>query len=287
MSLTPDNLVGYLRAEFQKSSKLRVSLFFVQLAVAVPAAVSVVIPDDYHATLYAVAISGALLLAVWWLVNSAYVRSRSAAQAARRAALLTGGLAEPLSATEMSALRERFTVTADTAKRYEKQDYYATDLPPGHGRMAEMLEESALYSEQLQRISSRVMLGILWFFVIIFFVIALATTPFINHELGLLVMRVFLALVVFVMSADVLGAYLQHKSAAKEIRDIRQRLSAADARGYPMPDVLLAMTDYNAAVEGAPESVPWAYDLCQTGLDRRWKDYQKDRAAARANRSVV
>jgi hypothetical protein len=116
----------------------------------VPAAVSVVIPDDYHATLYAVAISGALLLAAWWLVNNAYVRSRSAAQAARRAALLTGGLAEPLSATEMSALRERFTVTADTAKRYEKQDYYATDLPPGHGRIAEMLEESALYSERYQ-----------------------------------------------------------------------------------------------------------------------------------------
>jgi len=285
MSLTSANLVGYLRAEFDKSSKLRVALFFVQLAVAVPAAVSVVIPDNYHGTLYTLAVFGALLLGLWWVINSSYVKSRSAAQAARRAALLTGGLAESLSPNEISTLRERFTVSTERAKEFEKEDYYASYLRAGPGRLAEMLEESALYSEHLQRISSYVMLGILCFFVAIFFVIALATTPFIEREMAFLVLRVFLALIVFVMSADVLGAYQQHKSAAKEIRDIRQRLSAADANNYPLPDVLLAMTDYNGAVEGAPESVPWLYDIYGTELDQRWKDYQNDRAAARSGRS--
>ena len=42
MSLTSENLVGYMRAEFAKSGRIRVWLFFVQLAAAVPAAVSVV-----------------------------------------------------------------------------------------------------------------------------------------------------------------------------------------------------------------------------------------------------
>jgi hypothetical protein len=284
VALTSADLVGYLRAEFDKSSKFRVALFFVQLAVAVPAAVSVVIPDNYHEAVYALAIVGALFLALWWVINGVYVKSRSAAQAARRAALLTGGLAEPISPTEVNNLRERFTVSTDKAKKFEKGDYYASILPAGPGRLAEMLEESALYSEHLQRISSHIMLAVLWLFLIIFFGIALAATPFIEREMALLVLRVFLALIVFVMSADVLGAYQEHKSAAKEIRDIRQRLSAADANGYPFPDVLLAMTDYNAAVEGAPESVPWIYDVYAKELDQRWKDYQDDRAVARAKR---
>jgi hypothetical protein len=287
MALTSADLVGYLRAEFDKSSKLRVALLFLQLAVAVPAAVSVVIPDNYHGTLYTLAILGALLLGLWWVVNGSYGKSRSAAQAARRAALLTGGLAEPLSPTEISILRERFTVSTKKAKESEKGDYYASHLPAGPGRLAEMLEESALYSEHLQRISSYVMLGVLSFFLAIFFVIALATTPFIERDASFLVLRVFLALIVFVMSADVLGAYQLHKSAAKEIRDIRQRLSAADANGYRLPDVLLAMTDYNTAVEGAPESVPWLYEIYVNELDQRWKEYQNDRSVVRAKRTAI
>jgi hypothetical protein len=42
------------------------------------------------------------------------------------------------------------------------------------------------------------------------------------------------------------------------------------------------MTDYNVAVEGAPESVPGTYFFHAKELDDRWKQYQVDRAAARA-----
>jgi len=52
MSLTSANLVGYLRVEFAKASRLRVWLFFLQLATAVPAAVAVLIPDHYGDALY-------------------------------------------------------------------------------------------------------------------------------------------------------------------------------------------------------------------------------------------
>ena len=51
----------------------------------------------------------------------------------------------------------------------------------------------------------------------------------------------------------------------------------ADRAGYPLPDVLFAMTDYNAAIEGAPEIVPYAYKLLRKDLDQRWRDYQADR----------
>lgn len=284
MSLTSENFVGYLRAEFAKASKLRILLFFVQLAVAVPAAVSVLVPDSERLTLYVLAVVGAALLAAWWVLNGLYSRTRAAAQAARRAALLLGGLAQPLSPSEVQSLRERFTVTAVKAQEYEKVHYYATTLPHGSARLAEMLEESSLYSEHLQRISANVMLGVLLLFGATFLIIALAITPFVERDTNYIVIRTFLAMLVFVMSSDVLGAYQSHKAAAKEIREIRNRLTSADKAGYPTPDVLLAFADYNASVGSAPESVPFAYDWYSKELDDRWKTYQADRAVARAAR---
>jgi len=58
-------------------------------------------------------------------------------------------------------LRERFAVNEEVAEKSERPDYYATQLPAGPARLGEMLEESASYSEQLQRISGSVMLGVL------------------------------------------------------------------------------------------------------------------------------
>lgn len=282
MSLSSDNLVGYLRAEFHKSGRIRVWLFFVQLFAAVPAAVSVVIPDHEKVLLYGLAISAVVLLVAWWVLNEFYVSAKSAAQAARRGAVLLGGLNQPLSPSEIQSLRERFTVTSELARECEKSDYYATKEPPGPARLAEMVEESALYSEHLQRKSGHVMLGILLLFAVAFLVIALVSIPTIERDTGLVVARVILALMIFVLSADVLGAWRLHRVAAEEIRQIRNRLMVADCAGYPMPDVLLAFVDYNAAVEGCPESVPFVYKLYNEELEQRWIDYQTDRAAARA-----
>jgi hypothetical protein len=98
----------------------------------------------------------------------------------------------------------------------------------------------------------------------------------------MVIARVILALMVFVLSADVLGSWRLHRAAAEEIKQIRNRLMVADRANYPMPDVLLAFADYNSAVEGCPESVPFVYDWYQKDLEQRWADYQNDRAAARA-----
>lgn len=282
MSLTSDNLVGYLRAEFLKSGQIRVWLFFVQLLAALPAAVSVVIPDHEKVLLYGLAIAAVALLIAWWVLNEFYVSANSAAQAARRGALLLGGLNEPLSPSEIQSLRERFTVTSERARKCEKADYYATKEPPGPSRLAEMIEESALYSEHLQRKSGHVMLGILLLFAVVFLVIALVSIPTIERDTGMVVARVILALMVFVLSADVLGSWRLHRAAADEIKQIRNRLMVADRAGYPMPDVLLALADYNSAVEGCPESVPFVYNIYEKELEQRWSDYQSDRAAARA-----
>lgn len=59
------------------------------------------------------------------------------------------------------------------------------------------------------------------------------------------------------------------------------RLVTAEGQGYPEADVLLAMVDYNAAVESAPESVPYAYKLSEKKLNKLWAEYKVDREAAR------
>jgi hypothetical protein len=282
MALTSANLVGYMRAEFKKASRLRVRLFFLQLLAAVPAAIAVLIPDHYGNVLYWLALAGAVLLIVWWFMNARYTRIRSASQAARRGALLLGGLDEPLSPGEVDALHERFTVSAAEAKAEEKADYYATTLPAGPPRLGEMLEESAFYSEQLQRISAFVMLSVLVVFAVVFVVIMFGITPYIGRDTEQALVRSFLALLVFGMSADVIGAYRAHRDAANDIRDIRQRLKTADAAGYPLADVLLAFADYSAAVESAPESVPRVYEAREEYQNERWAEYQRDRNARRA-----
>jgi hypothetical protein len=281
MALTSENLVGYLRAEFAKTSSWRIVLFFLQFLVALPVAVSVIVPDHYKVTLYWLALTSGVLLAIWWVLNRHYLRSRSAAHAARRAALLLGGLNTPLSASEIQSLRERFTVNETEAVKAEKANYYATQLPPGSARLAEMLEESALYSEHLQCISANVMLFVLVLFLLCLLVIGFGITPYVERETLYTIVRVFMAFLVFVMSADLFGAYRAHNVATKEIREIRMRLRSADRAGYPLTDVLLAYSDYNAAVESAPESVPFVYQFYAKDLDRRWKTYQADRANAR------
>lgn len=288
MSLTSDNLVGYLRAEFHKAGRIRVWLFFVQLCAVLPAAVSIFISDHEAVLLYGLAIAAVVLLIAWWVLNEFfYVSAKSAAQAARRGALLLGGLNQPVSPSEVQSLRQRFTVNPERARACEMADYYATKEPAGYARLAEMIEESALYSEYLQRISGRVMLSILVSFATVFLIILLVSIPTIDPEAGMLAARAILALMVFVLSVDVLGAWRLHVAAAEEIKQIRNRLMVADRGGYPMPDVLLAFVDYNSAVEGAPESVPFIYVCCRKKLEQRWNEYQADRVAERANSQGV
>ena len=43
-------------------------------------------------------------------------------------------------------------------------------------------------------------------------------------------------------------------------------------------------TDYNTAVESAPESVPFVYGWYAEELNKKWQTYQDDRKRARATR---
>ena len=173
MSLTSANLVGYLRAEFEKASRLRVRLFVLQLLVALPASVAVLMSDDHKDTLYWLAFAGAVLLIAWWLLNGHYARVRKAAQADRR-----GRRCSAASMSSFRRVKSKLTETLHCERcrsaKSEKEDYYATKLAAGPSRLGEMLEESAFYSEHLQRISANIMGGLLALFAVVFVGIAIA-----------------------------------------------------------------------------------------------------------------
>ncbi|MBZ9710323.1 hypothetical protein LB543_26820 [Mesorhizobium sp. ESP7-2] len=274
MSISSETLTGYQRAEFKKAAKRRVFLFVLQLLIAVPAAASVVVTDDFW--VYVLAIAGFLLLILWWIAFAIYQRARSAAQAARRAALLIGGLGGTLSPDATLAFRRAMTVTEGTAANHEKSDYYATSFPVGPSRLGEMIEESAFYSANLQRISSFVMLAVLLFFAIAFAIVAFAALPFIGHATTMTILRIFLAVLVFALSSDVLGACLSHRAAARDIEAVRNGLQLARRDGFRLTDVLLLLGEYNVAVETAPESVPYAYEVAEKGLNKLWAEYLKN-----------
>ncbi|MBT1159573.1 hypothetical protein J1C56_28875 [Aminobacter anthyllidis] len=271
MSLSPEILVGYLRKEYKSAASHRVFLFWLQLLVALPGAISVITIDE--TLTYFLTIGAVVLLVIWWLAYSRYQRTRDAAETARRTALLVGGLGYKMSADETLAFRAKMTISEEEAEASIKADYYNTRIPAGPARLAEMLHESAFYTAALQKISAFAMMALFVVLVVAFAAVAFAALPYVEHATALIIMRIFLALMVFWMSTDVLGACLAHRSAAAEIERVKTRLQIARKDNYPLHDVMMIMGDYNAAVGSAPEVVPWAYDLSAPKLNRMWDEY--------------
>lgn len=272
--MTPELLTAYQSAQFGRASRLRVWLFVAQLLVAVPAAISVVVENG--TILYWLALAGALIAILYWALQASYRRFREGAQAARRAGLIANGLAISFSAAENRDLRQKFAVTEGAASACIDPDYYASELRPGYGRLAELLEESAFYTAHLQSKSAMVMRAIVVLVLAIFAVIAFVGLPYAASDTMMVVVRIALAFLVFILSTDVFGAMVAHKHAATESRDVYMSLSRARAAGFPHADVLLALSDYNAVIEAAPEVVPYIYQFCRNDLDQRWREYQRD-----------
>jgi len=281
MSITIDALVGYTKAEFAKASRWRLVLLIVQFLAAIPAALSVVVTDEK--LLYGLAIIGPALLIAWWLARNVYARSRSAAHGARRAALIAGGLGAVISPEDHQRLRQRFTVTTTDADRFADPGYYASGEQPGLQRLGEMIEESAFYSKDVHRVSANVMFVLLVVFVALAIGVALLSAPYATRVTAITGIKIILAISVFALSSDVIGAISEHREASRIAESVQNRMAAAYARGYPQGDVFLAMGDYNEAMEGAPEAVPGVFKSMVADLNQRWSEYKADRDQARAS----
>lgn len=272
MDLDADGLVGYLRAEYSASAKWRVFSFLIGLIVALPAVGSIVTTDAK--TLYYLAALNIFLVAIWLVVNHNYNRKKNAAHAARRAALIVNGLGEELSAGEKRRLSDKFTVSADRAKKSQKSDYYATEAAPGPSRLLESLEESAFYSSKLHASSANAWIGIVIFYAFMFAALAIFVIPSATNDYLMLSVRIFFAATVFVLSADVLGSLMAHRRCARETGEILSRIEISKKDAVNNADALHILEDYTSAIQGAPEILPLIYKKQESSLNRLWNAYR-------------
>jgi hypothetical protein len=276
--LSIDQLVGYQRAEFSNASHLKSWLLLLQFLVAVPAALSVFFEGDARATYY-LALLGFILLLAWVGVDNRATAHRDVAEHARRATLIVAGLGHSLSPGTLLELREGFIVSAAAADRHSDPNYFASGQPQGPARLSEMVEESAFWTRHLLAGSAVFMTATFIGLVLVGLVAFGIALPHMQTDSLLIVARLFLVLLVFILSTDVYGSAVGYWAAARKVEEVRRRLIEAEARGYLVGDVLLAVSDYNSAVEAAPQSIPFIYSLRRDHLNRSWKAYQDARAA--------
>lgn len=276
-----DDLIGYQLAEYQAASRLKTCLLVLQFLVAVPAALSIFAESDPRAT-YFLAVAGFVLLLAWLAVDHLHRAHRDAAESARRTTLVLDGLGASISPAELREITDGFKVTPERAKTAFRPNYFASTAPPGARRLAEMVEESAYYTADLQAASAAFMALVFGACIVLFLLAVGAALPFADHT-GLMVLaRVFLVFLVFALSSDVWGAIRGHLATAAAARDVYRRLSAAAARGYPLEDILLIVGDYNAAAEASPLTVPFIFKWRGGAISRRWSAYQAACSAAQA-----
>jgi hypothetical protein len=279
LALTGEELTGYQKAEFAKSSKWRIWLIICQFLASLPAAFAVVVTNE--TAIYFLAIVGVAMLAIWWWARARYMAARSAAHSARRASLVVNGLGLELTASEHQRLRQLFTVNEGDAARMLDPRYYASQLSGGASRLGEILEESAFYSKAIHAESAKIMTTVLVVVVGLLAVTAFTSVPFVERATALVFVKIVLAASVFVLSSDVIGSIKEHREAYRAAGEIQTRMSAAFGSAFPVGDVILAMADYNNAMESAPEAIPGIFKRIEAELNRRWAEYVRDREIVR------
>jgi hypothetical protein len=266
-----DNLLAHQRAELGRAEVFRFWGLTLQLLVALLAAASVFTNDGSQ--LLGFAGFGALVVSIWLVSDLYYRQHRASGDQARRLLLIVHGYDEIVS--ERDVIETGFKAPVADLGAKSIWEYFATIAPAGPCRVAEMVDESAFFTGAIQRRSGEIMLLLLFMALIIVGALGFAFAPQLDGSVRVVIARVLLAFAIFLLSSDVLGAAFAHLRSAGSMESIRYRLSSARGRHYPQGDVLQAMADYNAAVEGAPLPLPGVYRRNQEKLNRVWGEYKK------------
>lgn len=266
-----NRLLSQQRAESSKAETLQIWMMSSQLGIAVVAAVSVYLSSNSY--LFILAFLGFGLMLGWLYLSQEQQKHRSAGDQARRAVLLISGLDMKPSAGQKLRINEGFHAVTSGKTLRREEDHFATREVPSYKRLAEMIEESSYWTRALQRLSAKVMIGVLFFLAAVVFVAGGAAIASLDSDALISTSRAMIAIMIFVISSDALGLFLSYKNSASTIDEVFTRVEGAAARNYSESDVLLLMSDYNAAIERAPATLPGVYKFSQKKLNRRWQAY--------------
>lgn len=270
-SFSVDHLLTHQRSELDEAQRIQIKMIFTQLAVAWVAACSVFLVGNKY--LLHAAGAGLLLMLLWVHYSQRQQRHRSAGDQARRAVLLISGLDKVPPAGQKLRIIDGFEVSTLGRPRAREEDHFASREPPGYKRLSELIEESAYWTRDLQRFSAKIM-AIIFTVLMLFIVCACGVAiSSLTSETLIDLSRALVAVVVFLISSDILGLLLAYRNSATTIDEIFKRVESVAARKYTESDVLLLMVDYNAAIEKAPAVLPGVFKLRNKTLSQHWRAY--------------
>lgn len=270
-----DQLLTHQRAELNKAQRYQNFAVAAQLGVALVAALSVYSNDNVIQL--NLAISGFTLAFMWFALARKQRVHQSAGDQARRVVLLASGLGERFSAEQRLRVFDKFSVPIVGLPLVRDEAYFASRAAPGYRRLAELIEESAYWTRDLQQASAVIVQAMLVAFATLMALALWLSIPRLPSDAAVSMARVLVAILVFLLSSDLVGSIFAHREAASAIGEILQRTETAAARGYPEADVLLLVSDYNAAVECAPFALPGVFKLRRSSLTRRWRAYLENK----------
>lgn len=270
-----DKILTHQRTELNQAQRYQNFALASQFGVAIVAAVSVYSNDN--SVQLNLAIIGFILAFVWFALARQQRAHRSAGDQARRVVLLASGLGEKFSAEQRLRMFDKFKVPIDGITLVRDEAYFASRAALGYRRLAELIEESAYWTRDLQRTSAAILQTMLVGLGVIMGFALWLGIPMLPSDATISLARVLVAVLVFLLSSDLLGAIFAHREAADTIGEILHRTETAAARGYPEADVLLLMSDYNASVESAPFALPGVFLLRRSSLTKRWRAYLENK----------
>ncbi|WP_339822499.1 hypothetical protein [uncultured Parasphingorhabdus sp.] len=271
MAVRETTLEGLTSAEFKKAERLFKRAFYSQLIIAAFGMLTIFITNGNWSLIFAVAAMIGYM--IWFLISLYHRESRGQAERGRRAMLISDGLSEHLSPSEARDIEVAFTVTKEDGKFSENPDFFATDKAAGNDRLAEMLEESAFYSCNLYAASARQTWVSLFLFMCIAIAMFASSMLFLDVSQIQLGARLLCATLVLLMSQDIAGNAMAYASAHRQLAGFQSRLKNLRLSGYPQPDLLLLLGDYNSAVESAPMMAPGVYQQNRVRLDELWRKH--------------
>ena len=270
-----DRLLTYQRAELDQAQRYQNFALASQFGVAVIAATSVFFSDN--GVQLNLAILGFILAFGWFALARKQRAHRSAGDQARRVVLLASGLDEKFSAEQRLRIFDKFSAPILGNPLVRDESYFASRAAPGYRRLAELIEESAYWTRDLQKASATILQAAIVISGILMTLVLWLGVPLLPSNVTISIARVLIAILVFMLTSDVIGAIVKHGEAANAIGEILQRIETAAARGYPAADILLIMSDYNATVESAPLALPGVYKLRYPSLTMRWRAYLENK----------
>lgn len=264
-------LLTHQRAELNRAQSLQVAVIFLQLGIAVLAAMSVLVTDNLP--LMNIAIAGFIVVSALFFVSWLCAKHKNAGDEARRTVLIASGSGYVIPPPRLRDLRTDFSVSIEKKVWSDVNQYFRTTEPPGSQRLMEMVEESAFWTSELHKTS-------FWSWIVI--ILIFTGAPFglwwyaaqsaVASE-NIVFTRMMIALFVFLVSSHVLGAAFAHLSAHRKIKLILARIPAIAEQRYPHSEVVLTMGDYNATVEAAPMILPLTYRVQKKHLQKAWDEY--------------